>query len=136
MSLSARIARLENHRLASAYSSMTYDELHLAILENARGIILDAHADPDDVVLAIATVAEIERDIVVTARKLLDPEYRSWLKSDFGLQHVPAVTCGSWHGSGETNDLGKPRIMQRRAALRASGTVQSILKEAGLVAIN
>lgn len=131
-----RLKKLEAYRKATAYSDLTYDELQVAIYENAQRIMQDGPAELEDVKSATATADEIRDDIEATARRLLDPEYQSWLNHDFGSDHVPAVTCGTWHGGGETNDLSKPRVMERRTALRNSETVQSILKEADLAALN
>jgi hypothetical protein len=131
-----RLKKLEAYRKATAYSDLTYDELQVAIYECAQRIIQDPTAEADDMKSATATASDIRDDIVATARRLLDPDYQHWLQRDFGSSHVAAVTCGTWHGSGETNDLSKPRIMERRNALRNSAIVQSILKEAGRAAIN
>jgi hypothetical protein len=131
-----RLKKLEMHRQATAYSDLTYDELQLAIYEIAQRIVACPDADPADAEAAATEAADIRNDITVTARRTLDPDYQSWIKREFGSSHVSAVTCGTWHASGENNDLRKPRVMERRAALRNSVTVQTILKEAGLATLN
>jgi hypothetical protein len=133
--LEGRIMKLEACRKAAAYSDLTYDELNVAIYECAQQIIRYPMTEADDMESATATASDI-RDDVATARRLLDPDYLNWLRRDFGSSHVAAVTCGTWHGSGETNDVSKPRLMERRIALRNSAIVQSILKEAGLALLN
>jgi hypothetical protein len=131
-----RLKKLEAHRQATVYSDLTYDELQLAIYEIALRVMADPAADASDVESSAAMAADIRNDIIATARRVLDPAHQQWLRREFGTSHVPAVTCGTWYASGEGNDLRKPRVMERRTALRHSATVQSILKEAGLAALN
>jgi hypothetical protein len=136
MNIASRIIKLEAKRQASRYDDLTDDELQLAIYENAVAVMAHPTADATEVDAAAVAAEEIRRDIVATAQRIRSPEYQAWIVREFGASHVCAVTGRSWPGTGERADLHKPHAMERRAQLRNSPIVQSILLEAGLATVN
>jgi len=122
---------------ADAIRALPRDELQVRIMDLSRKMAADPdypQADRDE---AAARVARIEDGIRHQARAHLEPVYAKHLAYVSGGRpgYVPAV-CAICHdhgfvdaGRAEYEDLHKPRIMARRAALRARPDIARLIAE-------
>ncbi len=134
--LARRVARLEE--LAEpdradpfGLAGLTYDELVVAHLDTCRAIAADSVSDDEERASAAKMVAEIESTIrakAASAHRYKDADTagmqwrREW-REHHGEDYVPPLTpCGE-------GDLHEPRVMARRAALRARPEIQRLIAE-------
>lgn len=134
-----RLRKLEKERAnLNGPAGMTRDELLVRIYELSKAVLEDPDAK-EEWDCARQEVDGIAADIIETARRQTDPDYQAWLdrlsRKRGGKAYVLALTGGE-NGAGEYADMEKPRIMERRAALRNCDTVQGILRAAGIVTTN
>ena len=130
--LSRRLLKLEASGPQEGLAELTDDELKVLLLETYRARTPDI--EPEALGERQRHMAEIEADIIHTAQKQASPDYarhldwcRSmWRKRTGRDDYVLALTGGNG-GFGEYADWDKPRVMERRAALRSQALVQELL---------
>lgn len=121
---------------ADAVRAMTSDEMEVRIMDLSRKLAADPNYSQADRDEAAAQVARIEEGIRHQARAHLELGYTkhlAWVATATGHDgdYVPAV-YGDIHvcsGMVEYCDLDKPRIMARRAALRAQPDIARLIEE-------
>lgn len=115
-------------------SRLTDDELKMEILDCSRSIAANPSAPAEVREQAAQHVAESEDGIRRQALARREPSYSEHLAKVAGSRfpdYVPCV-CGDLTanpGSLEYQDLNKPQIMERRAAILARPDVQALLAE-------
>jgi hypothetical protein len=130
--MARRIRKLESV-LPDGLAALTWDELEIHLLEVNRVIAARESLSAGEREERERHIAEIEADIIRTAEKQASPEYQahleycreSWRKRTGRDDYVPALFYRN--GFGEYDAWEKPNVMARRAALRASPTVQELL---------
>ena len=139
MNVRNRIARLEIHFGSdlTSFGKMIFDELKVMCLVR-RDVIIDDPEATDAMRQRYAGAAEkIESEIRHMASKQASPEYErhlqycraAWRRRTGRDDYVPALTGPDGNcGFGEYFDWDKPRVMERRAALREHPCVQAILQ--------
>ncbi len=130
---SARLARLEALVDVSGadLSRLTDDELSIEILDLARCIAADPEAPADLREDCRRKVVEIEDGIRWQAALGKHPIYAATLErlNKLMLNFVPAIAghVGRGGSSVEVQDLAKPGVMERRAALRSRCDIKALI---------
>lgn len=140
-SLDRRLARLEvNNPKSDGLSALTDDELQVALLDAARTIADNPEHPEQERDAALLHVVEVEASIRHQAGQLRDPAYAAHLEWVRGKrwsaeEYVPALCATAIDGGGfvssivEYADLHRPRVKQRRAALRARPDIAVLIAE-------
>jgi hypothetical protein len=132
--MARRLLRLEENRPQGELEELTWDELKVLCLEVTREILAsDESLEPEERERCERSIAEIEADLMRLARKQVSAEYAQhldycrslWAKRG-GNKYEPALTAGDG-GMGEYQDWDKPRVMERRKALRSHPIVQELI---------
>ena len=111
----------------------TWDEIQIRLLDLCRKASVATNVSADDRAHAAARVAKIEAGIKAQAKLRREPGYERHIayvasgRPDYG----PAV-CG-WDGAAngmvEYDDLDRPGVMERRAAILARPDVHALIAE-------
>ncbi len=135
MRLGARLAKLEERMSPdTSLEALTNDELSAILLDVLRHSAADAELGQDERAAVAAELARVEADARWQAALARHPAYAAALDRmrDLIPDFVPAIfgSVGCENGWVEVADLEKPRVMDRRAALRSRPDIQELI-EAG-----